>query len=1035
MAALAFSAAAASSQITDGSPLVVSLHAKQNRTLDIAGTPGSVQLFEIELQGGLIWIRSGEAPARMLDLGSGANLLYALRIPSDGSAHIELHSGETLRDAHLSLRQVTAAHPEQQREHLYAAELDFALAETARRHQAGVTPVSNPGLHYDRAATEARAGEDVPLLQWIMTQKARFLMYQRSNYEVPREILLEAAALHSDNNHAVEAMIYKTLSSCEYFMGHLDAAIADAEHALLLYRHTGDVYWQGVVLGNLIADYSEMGRDKDATAAAREALTDAEQTEDTAGVVFCLTELANLYRLQGDPQRAFHAFREAESWSSDLRYAPLIQAEIQQGLGQFYMDMGLWSEAQLQLERCLRSASPDSPAALEARALLAEALRRQQRGRSALDEFDSAIAAAKRLKLQPQEAALRIERAQALLLMYRVAPARQDAEEALRLANTLSDPTLRIAATLARASVEGTNCVVPDACKQAEQLFREALALMQQTKEHAQESIAYAGLAQTEARLGKNEEALQALEESLTQIEHSRASLSSNVIAASYFEQWGDWYGLAERIALRLDRAHPGMGYREIAFRYTERARARAMLAALGKGDSTAAAELSPEQRKQIAANEETIRREQAQLVKTGSAQVAAALKHLYNEQDKLAAATQGAGETQAGATTQHIASLEDVQHSLLNQSSALLSFVPGSERSERWLVTNSSVQVRSLPSAEELRRQLEPLRTMLAARRPEPLAGENADEYTRRVADFKLRRDHELERAGALLLSGLPPALKQLYIIADGDALSLPWSALRLPCGTRSCYVVELFAVSLEPSASIAVELAHRAPQSHRDTMLLVSGAAPLVTDPSPRWNTLPALPGSQREAQAIEQVAFRKQVRKLQGREATPDDLRAELNDHIRVLHLATHTFLVPGHPELSGIALSPNSSSDKNSVLWLHDIPSLHAPPLVVLSGCTTQGHVLAGEDIQTLTQAFFYGGAQQVVASLWSVDDTATVDLMSEFYRNLVVRQAGAAESLRSAQRRMLAKGADLSDWSGFVVDGVSATGALPEAARN
>src|SRR6185312_14204316 len=108
------------------------------------------------------------------------------------------------------------------------------------------------------------------------------------------------------------------------------------------------------------------------------------------------------------------------------------------------------------------------------------------------------------------------------------------------------------------------------------------------------------------------------------------------------------------------------------------------------------------------------------------------------------------------------------------------------------------------------------------------------------------------------------------------------------------------------------------------------------------------------------------------------------------------------------LSGIALSPGRDPARTgqSILWLHDIPHLDAPPLVVLSGCTTQGADLSGEELSTLTQAFFYAGAQQVVASNWQVDDDATVNLMQLFYRNLMTAKMPVADALRSAQLHML-----------------------------
>jgi tetratricopeptide (TPR) repeat protein len=381
-----------------GVPLI--LHADESRTVEVLGTPGSLQDVEIRLEGGLVWLQSPRVLPRMLDLGRGGHLQYVVEISSSGTGTLELRSAEHLRDAKLTL-QLAANTDQEKARHLEAAEIAFALADTARRRQTGAPTVADALTQYDRAAAETQQAGDLSLLDWILNQKARFLLYQKSSFVVPHEILERAAALAVDNP-AVQALTYKTLSSCEYFMGHLDAAVGAAERALALYKQTGDVYWQDVVLGNLIADYSEMGRNEDATRAGREALNDAEQVQDTAGVVYCLTELANLYRLEGNPQAAFQAFREAELWSQDIRYAPLIQADVERALGSFYLDMGLWDEAQRQFEHCLQLASPDSQAALEAQTLLAQTLAHQGVQTHALQEYQRAIIIAAKLKLAPR---------------------------------------------------------------------------------------------------------------------------------------------------------------------------------------------------------------------------------------------------------------------------------------------------------------------------------------------------------------------------------------------------------------------------------------------------------------------------------------------------------------------------------------------------------------------------------------------------------------------------------------------------------
>ena len=57
--------------------------------------------------------------------------------------------------------------------------------------------------------------------------------------------------------------------------------------------------------------------------------------------------------------------------------------------------------------------------------------------------------------------------------------------------------------------------------------------------------------------------------------------------------------------------------------------------------------------------------------------------------------------------------------------------------------------------------------------------------------------------------------------------------------------------------------------------------------------------------------------------------------------------------------------------------------------------------------SLRRAFHMAGVRSVVSSLWKVDDTATAQLMQNFYRGLWIAGLHPAEALRKAQLQMLA----------------------------
>jgi CHAT domain-containing protein len=93
--------------------------------------------------------------------------------------------------------------------------------------------------------------------------------------------------------------------------------------------------------------------------------------------------------------------------------------------------------------------------------------------------------------------------------------------------------------------------------------------------------------------------------------------------------------------------------------------------------------------------------------------------------------------------------------------------------------------------------------------------------------------------------------------------------------------------------------------------------------------------------------------------------------------------------------------------------------------VLSGCQTAlGEEVRSEGLVGLTRGFMYAGTSQVLASLWSVRDRASAELMRRFYEGLLRHHLTPGAALRSAQLAMLqdSRWSDPYYWAAFTLQG-------------
>jgi len=155
-----------------------------------------------------------------------------------------------------------------------------------------------------------------------------------------------------------------------------------------------------------------------------------------------------------------------------------------------------------------------------------------------------------------------------------------------------------------------------------------------------------------------------------------------------------------------------------------------------------------------------------------------------------------------------------------------------------------------------------------------------------------------------------------------------------------------------------------------------------------------------------------------------AVEEEVKSKTMKDYDYIHLACHGLL---SDDFQSLVLSQNiPTQTDNGFLTLNEIMNCDFnAKLVVLSACQSgAGKLEKGEGVTGLTRAVMYAGTPAVIASLWTVDDKATKELMVKFYENLLKRKMSKAEALRQAKLSLLESKEFLSPrlWSAFVLYG-------------
>lgn len=448
------------------------------------------------------------------------------------------------------------------------------------------------------------------------------------------------------------------------------------------------------------------------------------------------------------------------------------------------------------------------------------------------------------------------------------------------------------------------------------------------------------------------------------------------------------------------------LGHQERAFHLVERSRARSFLTLLAERDLELSGELPAEierSRKDNAARYDRTLRQLSRWTPEAGEEARKTLddelRRLRSERDRIAAEIRKASPRLAALRQPQPLDL-DAARKLLDPGTLALSYSVGKDKTALFAVTREGgLRVATLPLGQEsLKKDVE--RFLEQVRQPAPVSKDLA---------------RSLYRALVGPVSDLVERSRRVLILPDGPLHRLPFGALMQ--GDR--FLIEQ--KPLHTALSLTVYGTLRAPGGER-----TGPPSPprLVAFGDPRFpKTPPAngaargpvglrgagwapLPYSRREVETI--AALYPESHLYLGEEATEERARSATRD-ARLLHFATHGAIDDRTPLDSALVLTiPEGPERENGLLQVWEIfesVRLDAD-LVVLSACESAlGRELSGEGMIGLTRAFQYAGARSVVASLWSVADQFTAELMARFHRHYA-SGLPTDEALRAAQLELI-----------------------------
>jgi CHAT domain-containing protein/Tfp pilus assembly protein PilF len=590
--------------------------------------------------------------------------------------------------------------------------------------------------------------------------------------------------------------------------------------------------------------------------------------------------------------------------------------------------------------------------------------------------------------------------------------------------------------------------------------YNRALLISTAEGDRNSEANVFYEMARVLDKQGDFEGARTLVEFALKIVESLRTRIPRHDLRSSFFASVHQYYEFYIYLLMKMHQLKPRQRLNITALQVSERARARSLIEMLTEAGANIRQGVKPEllEREQLlqqrlnAKAEGQVRLITGNLTGGAAAPVDKEITELILQLNEAQEQIRSASPRYAALIQPQPLSLGEIQQQVLDADTLLLEYSLGSERSFLWVVTPTAFNSYELPKREVIEAAIRSVYdTLTSSNRNTPIETEKQREL--RQIQVREQSPAMATQLSRMLLGPVARQLgkKRLVIVADGALHYLPFGALPDPksmdekTGDWRPLVVEHEIVNLPSASALAVlrrEQAGRKPAAETLAVLAdpvfakdderfkpdarlteqqpdqstpnpvsesITRKLARVTGGSSGESRIARLPFTRQEAEQILALAPQGRGMKALDFEASRATAMSERLGQYRYLHFATHGLADGERPELSTIVLSlyDDQGRPQDGFLRAHEIYNLNLPAeLVTLSACETGlGKQIRGEGLVSLTRGFMYAGAARVVVSLWSVNDRATAELMTKFYRKIFVEGERPAAALRAAQIEM------------------------------